>query len=92
MPLFMTTFKCLADKYSSQVGEDESLNKGNHYFDQVNENGKCNAQWRESPTGNRAHGPENENQCDETEDDDMSGNHVGKKTHNQRKWLCKHPQ
>ena len=92
MPFFMTTFKGLADENSSQVGEDERLDKGNHYFDQVNENGKRNAQRRESPTRNRAHGPENKNQCNETEDDDMSSNHVGEKTHNQCEWFGEHTQ
>ena len=36
MPLFMTTFKGLTNKNSSQVGEDERLDKGNHYFNHIN--------------------------------------------------------
>lgn len=88
----MSTFKCLTNKDSGKVGENERLDKGNHYFDQVNEYSKCNAKWRKSPACNCAHGPKNKNQCDETEDDDMSRNHVGEKTYNQGEWLGEYTQ
>ena len=34
-------FNCLADEHCSQVSENESLDKSNQYFYQVNKNGKC---------------------------------------------------
>ena len=40
MTLIMSAFKCLTYKYRRQVGEDERLDKGNHYFNQINENCK----------------------------------------------------
>ena len=48
----MTAFKSLSDEYSSQVGEDEGLDEGYHYFNQVDENRKGYGQWRKSPSGN----------------------------------------
>jgi len=92
MPLVMTTFKSLTNKYRSQVGEDEGLNKGNHNFYHVNEYGKRDAEWRESPTGNCTHRSKNENQCDKAQNDDMPCHHVGKKTDNQSKGLCEYTQ
>ncbi len=66
MPFFMTTFKSLTNKHRSQVGEDEGLNESNHYFYHINEYGKRDAEWRESPTCNCTHRSKNENQCDKT--------------------------
>ena len=92
MPLFMTTFKSLTNKDCSQVGEDEGLNKGNHYFNHINENGKCDAEWRKSPTCNSTHRSKDENQRNKAQDDDMSCHHVGKKTDNQSERLGEYTQ
>ena len=40
--IVVLTFERLADEYSGQVCEDESLDKSNQHLDQVNENGKRN--------------------------------------------------
>ena len=92
MPFIMTTLKGLADENSGQVGEDERLDKGNHYFNHINEYGKCDAEWRKSPTGNSTHRSEYENQRDKAQDDDMPCHHVGKQTHNQREGLGEYTQ
>ena len=38
----MRFFKCLTDEHRSKVSEDERLNKGNQYFNHVDEYNKCN--------------------------------------------------
>ena len=92
MPLFMTTFKGLTNKNCSQVREDERLDKGNHYFNHIDEYGKCDAEWRKSPACNSTHRSKYENQRDKAQDDDVACHHVGKQTHNQRKGLGKYTQ
>jgi len=42
MLFFVSPFKCLTNKYRSQIGEDERLNECNHYFNQINEYRKQN--------------------------------------------------
>ena len=46
MPLFVATFKSLTNENRCQVGEDKGLNEGNHYFNHIDEYGKCDAEWR----------------------------------------------
>ena len=92
MPLFMATFKSLTNENRSQVGEDERLDKGNHYFNHINEYSKCDAEWRKSPACNSTHRSKYENQRDKAQDDDMPCHHVGKKTDNQRERFCKYTQ
>lgn len=33
-------FKCLADEYSGEVGEDERLQEGHQYFNEIDEDGE----------------------------------------------------
>lgn len=35
-------FKCLADKYRGQVGENERLQEGHQNFNKIYKYGKCN--------------------------------------------------
>jgi hypothetical protein len=85
----MTSFKSLSDEYSSQVRENEGLNKRNHYFNQINENCKQHRQWRKSPAGDGIHRSENEYQCNKAQNDDVTSDHVCKKTHDQCEGFCK---
>ena len=92
MPLFVASFKSLTNKNRSQVSEDKGLDEGNHYFNHVDEYGKCDAEWRKTPACNSTHRSKYENQCDKAQDDDMPRYHVGKKTDNQSKGLGEYPQ
>ena len=85
--VFMTSFKCLSDKYSGQIGEDESLDKGHQYFNHVNEYRHQNKEGRCSPTERRIHGTEYKNQTDETHDDNVARNHIRKKTNDEGEGL-----
>ena len=38
-------FKSLADEYSGEVGEDERLQEGHQYFNEINKDGKCQREW-----------------------------------------------
>ena len=40
--LMVLTFKCCADKYRRQVGEDKGLEESNQYLDHINENSETN--------------------------------------------------
>ena len=92
MPFFVATFKSLTNENRCQVGEDERLDKGNHYFNHIDEYGKCDAEWRKSPACNSTHRSKYENQCDKAQDDDMTSHHVGKQTDNQCKGLGEYTQ
>ena len=88
----MSAFKCLTNKNCSQVGEDERLDKGNHYFNQIDKYCKQNRHGWKSPTCNGIHRSENKNQCYKTQYDDVSSNHVCKKTYDQCEWFGENTQ
>src|SRR4051812_25611526 len=89
MPVVMTAFKSLADKYRCKIGENKGLYKRNQYFQQVNEHGKQHEQRRSAPAQPCAHSAKNKNQDDKAQDDDVARYHIGKQTYDQGEGLGK---
>ena len=78
--VIMSTFKCLSDKNSSKISEDECLYECHRYFDKINKHSKENGEWRKAPSRNCAHRPENKDEGDKAEDNDVPCDHIRKKT------------
>src|SRR5688500_18797866 len=90
--VIMTAFKSLTAEYSGKVCENVCLQKRNQYFNKINEHNKSNGQRGKPPSDDRTHCSEDKDQRDQTNNNDVAGKHVCKKTYHQRKWLCKYSQ
>lgn len=90
--IIMPALESLPNEHGRKVGENECLDKGYQYFYQVNEYGKYDGNRRKAPAYSFIHGPENEDQGNEAQDNDVARHHVGKKTDDQCEWLGEHTQ
>lgn len=91
-PFMMLTLKSLTYKYCRKHGENEGLQKGHQHFYEINENRKRYRNQRAAPTSGRMDLAENEDQRDQTDDDDVTGYHVRKKTNDKGHRLDEHAQ
>lgn len=81
--IMMRPFHGLSNKHSRQVCKDEGLDKGDQYLDHIYEYRKGNGYGCKTPTNTFTHIRENENQGNKTNDDDVTGQHIGKKPYDQ---------
>jgi hypothetical protein len=85
----MSFFYRLANEHRCQVRKDEGLDKGYQHLNHVNEHRKANRDGRKAPTNAFAHITKDEDQGDQTDNDNVTCQHVGKKTYDQGKGLSK---
>ncbi len=88
--LMMFAFYCLTYKYCRQHGEYESLDKRHQHFDKINKYCKGNGKRRRTPASKFIHVPKNKYQRNQTDDNDVTRNHVCEQTYDQSKGLDKH--
>src|SRR5690606_5337150 len=88
----MRTFDGLADEHRCQIGENKSLDKSDQYFDKINEHCKRDRDRRETPADSRAQPAENKDQRDQTDNNNVTRQHVREQTYDQRERLCEHAQ
>lgn len=86
--IMMAALESLSDKHGRKVCEDKGLDKRHQHFQQVYEYRKQHKQRRSTPSQCRAHRSENKDQDDEAENDNMTRNHIRKKTYDQCKGFC----
>ena len=77
----MSCFERLPNEHRRQIGKNEGLDKDYQEFYQINKDGECQRNRRETNSCERAHGTEYENQRNEANDHDVTGDHVRKKTY-----------
>lgn len=85
--LMVLPFKRLANEYCRQVSEDKGLDKGHQHFNEINEHRKSNGYRTETNPYTFADGPKNKDQGNQTDDDNVAGHHVRKKTDHKGKRL-----
>ena len=79
--IMMTSLKGLPNKYCCQISKDVRLDKGDQYFNEINENGERNRYWRKTPAHSSTQITKDENEGDQTDDNDVPCNHVCKKSY-----------
>lgn len=93
MRLFMMlALKCLPHKYRRQHRKDEGLQEGHQHFNQINKYSEPDRERRSAPARSRIQLTEDEYEGNQTDNDNMPGHHIGKKTDNEGKGLDKHTQ
>ena len=90
--MMIFSLKRSADKYSGEIGEDESLQKRYQYFNKINKHRKPDGYRCGAPSGKCIHLPEYKNQRNQTDDNNVTRNHIRKQTNNQGERLNKYTQ
>ena len=87
--MLVMIFGSLTNENRRQVGEDERLDESYQYFDHENENRKRDRDRCETPTGTLAQRAKDEDEGDQTDNDNVTRQHICEKTNYKGKRLCK---
>lgn len=82
--IIMTTFHYLTDKYRGKIGENECLNKRYQQLQHHHNDIEQDSDWQESVTNHLIQGTKDKHQRNDTQNDNVTSQNVGKQSNHQR--------